>query len=100
MNSGFLEKDFARSAPDHGLAVGPLFEILDIISDLLSKVAFIASGLCFPGGESLDVLLIGPRRTASTPAISVVATAPMPGIITPRFSFSGSGLPAGTFSLP
>src|SRR5690242_3740105 len=33
--------------------------------------------------------LASPRRTASTPAINVVATAPMPGIMTPNFPVAG-----------
>src|SRR5580698_7373367 len=33
--------------------------------------------------------LARPRRTASTPAMSVVATAPMPGIMTPSFPVAG-----------
>ena len=31
-----------------------------------------------------------PLRTASTPATNVVATAPMPGIMTPSLPFAGS----------
>jgi hypothetical protein len=34
-----------------------------------------------------------PLRTASTPATKVVATAPMPGIITPNFPLAGEMLP-------
>ncbi|WP_433970095.1 hypothetical protein [Tunturiibacter gelidiferens] len=33
--------------------------------------------------------LARPRRTASTPAMRVVATAPMPGIMTPSFPVAG-----------
>jgi hypothetical protein len=35
-----------------------------------------------------------PRRTASTPAMSVVATAPMPGIMMPSFPVAGLMLAA------
>ena len=38
--------------------------------------------------------LARPRRIASTPAISVVATAPMPGIMTPSFPVAGLMLAA------
>src|SRR5258708_14976652 len=37
-----------------------------------------------------------PRRTASTPAMSVVATAPMPGIMTPNFPVAGLMLAAAS----
>ena len=37
--------------------------------------------------------LARPLRMASTPATKVVATAPMPGIITPSFPFAGSMVP-------
>src|SRR5439155_19823693 len=40
--------------------------------------------------------LAKPRRTASTPAMSVVATAPMPGIITPNFPVAGLILAAAS----
>ena len=38
--------------------------------------------------------LAKPRRTASTPAMSVVATAPMPGIMMPSFPVAGAMLAA------
>ena len=40
-----------------------------------------------------------PLRTASTPATKVVATAPMPGIITPSFPFAGSITPSWSTAL-
>ena len=36
-----------------------------------------------------------PLRTASTPATNVVATAPMPGIMTPSFALGGRDFVAG-----
>src|SRR5258708_39414718 len=41
-----------------------------------------------------------PRRTASTPAMSVVATAPMPGIMTPNFPVAGLMLAAACVAAP
>src|SRR5215469_15914250 len=41
--------------------------------------------------------LASPRRMASTPAIRVVATAPMPGIMTPNFPVAGLMLDAASF---
>jgi hypothetical protein len=38
--------------------------------------------------------LAKPRRTASTPAMRVVATAPMPGIMIPSFPVAGLMLAA------
>jgi len=38
--------------------------------------------------------LARPRRIASTPAMSVVATAPIPGIMTPSFPVAGLMLAA------
>jgi len=40
-----------------------------------------------------------PLRTASTPATNVVATAPMPGIITPSLPFAGSIAPSWAATL-
>src|SRR6266436_3205870 len=44
--------------------------------------------------------LARPRRTASTPAMSVVATAPMPGIMTPSFPVAGLMLAAASVAAP
>src|SRR5271154_4770631 len=44
--------------------------------------------------------LAKPRRTASTPAMSVVATAPMPGIMTPSFPVAGLMLAAACVAAP
>src|SRR5271168_5005706 len=44
--------------------------------------------------------LARPRRTASTPAMSVVATAPMPGIMTPNFPVAGLMLAAACVAAP
>src|SRR5580704_12363513 len=44
--------------------------------------------------------LARPRRTASTPAMRVVATAPMPGIITPSFPVAGLMLAASWLAEP
>src|ERR1700756_2732325 len=41
-----------------------------------------------------------PRRTASTPAMSVVATAPMPGIMIPNFPVAGLMLLAAFDAAP
>jgi len=41
-----------------------------------------------------------PRRTASTPAISVVATAPMPTVITPSLPFAGAIVCAAAAAWP
>src|SRR5437588_1123111 len=41
--------------------------------------------------------LAKPLRTASTPATNVVATAPMPGIITPSFPFGAAISPLDCF---
>src|ERR1700735_4303823 len=44
--------------------------------------------------------LAKPRRIASTPAIRVVATAPMPGIMTPSFPVAGLMLAAACVAAP
>src|SRR5579871_51873 len=44
--------------------------------------------------------LARPRRIASTPAIRVVATAPMPGIMTPSFPVAGLMLAASWLAEP
>src|SRR5580693_9362980 len=41
-----------------------------------------------------------PRRTSSTPAISVVLTAPIPGVSTPNFPFGGAILPGLRIQFP
>ena len=55
------------------------------INGVLPSVRF--PSCIVPICESDPMGLASPWRTASTPAMSVVATAPMPGIITPSFPF-------------
>src|SRR5882757_3159534 len=50
----------------------------------------------WPIWEREPMGLARPRRTASTPAMSVVATAPMPGIMTPNFPVAGLMLAAAS----
>ena len=56
-------------------------------------------GWC-PSARVEPMGLARPRRTASTPAMSVVATAPMPGIMTPSFPVAGLMLAAACVAAP